>query len=494
MRRALLAVAALLIVRAAEAGTLTVTTPEGTTGIVTLHRWDAPDSDAPFGRIVVPGQVDLPDGSWGIAIGDNPYRFGPVAVTGAAAVQLSAFGVTVPRAAVAAPLGVFEESGGGLAATLAPPATTLLPPGRFTIRRDGGETTVPLTLAAGMLATEHWGALRFSGPLAGPVFLLAEDGIVQRLDDPSRPVALPSGSVRILTAPSARPQPVEVPSGAVLDVPAATLVVADMTPPGTPLRLADPATGESLAWWDAGMPVRLPLVATGGRVAVERAGDPLGTVDAGPDGAATIWLTPSGVLALPGLPDAVPVAPASEGPLLPGRPFEVTVLMPERVDLAVLLVPDPPAAPVALAPIPFAGGTGTAEIAIPAALAAGRYRIVVGATLSTGEVLTGRTAPLPVHVPIAAAPSGLALTGATLTSLHLAWAAPDPPAGVVGYNIYRNAVPRPVNGGVPVAGTAFDDIGLGAGRAVSYTVCGVDALGLEGPCSPPVEGRTLPPD
>jgi hypothetical protein len=300
--------------------------------------------------------------------------------------------------------------------------------------------------------------------------------------------------VLIVTAPSARPQPVEVAADAVLDVPAVTLVVSEMTPPGTPLRFADPATGESLAWWEAGMPARLPLAATSGPVAVERAGAALGAVDAGPDGAAMVWLTPAGVLALPGMPDAIPVTPASEGPLVPGHPFQITVVMPEQVELAVLLVPDPPAAPVALAPIPFSGGTGTAEIAISAALPASAYRIVVGATLSTGEILTGRTAPLPVHVPITGAPAGLALTDATRTSVRLAWTAPDPPAGVVGYNVYRNAVPRPVNGGVPVAGTAFDDIGLGAGRIVSYTVCGVDALGLEGPCSPPVEGRTLPPD
>ncbi|BFV56482.1 hypothetical protein KCMC57_up15860 [Kitasatospora sp. CMC57] len=92
-----------------------------------------------------------------------------------------------------------------------------------------------------------------------------------------------------------------------------------------------------------------------------------------------------------------------------------------------------------------------------------------------GPVDGGGTTGLP-------APTGLAVTGSTDTSVALSWSAVT---GAASYRIYRNGAVV----GAPSA-TAYTDTGLTSGTAYSYTVAAVDAAGTVGAASGAVTATT----
>lgn len=86
--------------------------------------------------------------------------------------------------------------------------------------------------------------------------------------------------------------------------------------------------------------------------------------------------------------------------------------------------------------------------------------------------------------PALPAPQNPAVTGATESSVALAWQAV---AGAAGYNVYRN------NGNItatPVQTVSYTDTGLAAGTSYAYRMRAVDAAGREGAASASVSGKT----
>jgi poly(3-hydroxybutyrate) depolymerase/chitodextrinase len=82
------------------------------------------------------------------------------------------------------------------------------------------------------------------------------------------------------------------------------------------------------------------------------------------------------------------------------------------------------------------------------------------------------------------APSDLKSTGATDTSISLAW---NSVSGAAGYNVYRMGIK--VNGGL-LTGTAYTDSGLLSGTSYSYTVRAATSTGATGAESAPVTAST----
>jgi poly(3-hydroxybutyrate) depolymerase len=82
------------------------------------------------------------------------------------------------------------------------------------------------------------------------------------------------------------------------------------------------------------------------------------------------------------------------------------------------------------------------------------------------------------------APSGVATSGATSSSMVIAWNAVS---GASGYNVYRGGTK--VNASL-VTGTSFTDTGLAAGTTYSWTVAALDAGNVEGAPSAPASGTT----
>jgi len=82
------------------------------------------------------------------------------------------------------------------------------------------------------------------------------------------------------------------------------------------------------------------------------------------------------------------------------------------------------------------------------------------------------------------APAGVATSGATASSMVIAWGAVS---GASGYNIYRNGTR--VNATL-VAGTSYTDSGLAPATTYSWTLRAVDANGAEGATSAPASGTT----
>ncbi|MGR4868019.1 fibronectin type III domain-containing protein [Variovorax sp. LARHSF232] len=83
------------------------------------------------------------------------------------------------------------------------------------------------------------------------------------------------------------------------------------------------------------------------------------------------------------------------------------------------------------------------------------------------------------------APTGVATSGATSSSMTLSWNAVS---GASGYNVYRNS--NKVNGAL-VTGTSYNDTGLAASTSYSWTVGAVDSASAEGALSTPATGTTL---
>lgn len=83
-----------------------------------------------------------------------------------------------------------------------------------------------------------------------------------------------------------------------------------------------------------------------------------------------------------------------------------------------------------------------------------------------------------------AAPTGVATSGATASSMVVAWAGIS---GAAGYHVYRNG--NRVTA-APVAATSYTDSGLAAATTYSWTVTAVDANGAESAASAPATGTT----
>ena len=82
------------------------------------------------------------------------------------------------------------------------------------------------------------------------------------------------------------------------------------------------------------------------------------------------------------------------------------------------------------------------------------------------------------------APTGVATSGATATSMVVSWGAVT---GANGYNVYRGGA---IANSALVTATNFTDAGLTAGTTYSWTVRAVDASGVEGATSSPATGTT----
>ena len=95
----------------------------------------------------------------------------------------------------------------------------------------------------------------------------------------------------------------------------------------------------------------------------------------------------------------------------------------------------------------------------------------------------GNTVP-PVTATLAA-PTGVATSGATTNSMVISWNAVT---GAASYNVYRGA--NKTNS-LPVSGATFNDTGLAAATAYSWTVKAVDSNSAEGAASTAASGTTL---
>ncbi len=82
------------------------------------------------------------------------------------------------------------------------------------------------------------------------------------------------------------------------------------------------------------------------------------------------------------------------------------------------------------------------------------------------------------------APTGVGTSGATDTSMTIAWNAVT---GAAGYNVFRNGAK--VNAAL-VASTSYVDTGLAPATTYSWTVAAVDSAGAQGAVSNPASGTT----
>lgn len=82
------------------------------------------------------------------------------------------------------------------------------------------------------------------------------------------------------------------------------------------------------------------------------------------------------------------------------------------------------------------------------------------------------------------APTGVATSGATNTTMNITWGAVT---GAASYNVFRNGNKVNATG---VTGTSYTDGGLTAGTTYTWTVAGVDANGVQGATSAGASGTT----
>jgi poly(3-hydroxybutyrate) depolymerase len=82
------------------------------------------------------------------------------------------------------------------------------------------------------------------------------------------------------------------------------------------------------------------------------------------------------------------------------------------------------------------------------------------------------------------APAGVGASGATDTSMVIAWSAVN---GAAGYNVYRGAARA---NGAAIGGTQYTDTGLSPATTYGWTVKSVDGHGAESPPSTPASGTT----
>ena len=106
----------------------------------------------------------------------------------------------------------------------------------------------------------------------------------------------------------------------------------------------------------------------------------------------------------------------------------------------------------------------------------------------SGIEIRGASAPACSAVP--SAPSGLAVTGTTASSISLGWSAVTPPANcsISSYTIYGGTSPNPTTVVGSVTGTSFTNTGLAASTTYYYAVAAVDTFGSS-PATP-ISGQT----
>ncbi len=83
-----------------------------------------------------------------------------------------------------------------------------------------------------------------------------------------------------------------------------------------------------------------------------------------------------------------------------------------------------------------------------------------------------------------AAPTGVATSGATTSTMNISW---NTVSGAASYNVYRAAIK--VNA-LPVTAATYTDTGLAPATAYSWTVRAVDSAGVEGAASAAANGTT----
>ena len=134
-----------------------------------------------------------------------------------------------------------------------------------------------------------------------------------------------------------------------------------------------------------------------------------------------------------------------------------------------------------------AAGSG-ASFSIGYALANGYYTgSVMASDAGTGQSSAPCVIPqfLVGPAPAIQPPAGLAVTGATASSIGLAWSAAS---GATGYNIYRNGAKVTAT---PVTATSYASTGLAASTTYSFQVSSVGAGAVESVLSNPVSGTTM---
>ncbi|WP_374668941.1 hypothetical protein [Ramlibacter sp.] len=82
------------------------------------------------------------------------------------------------------------------------------------------------------------------------------------------------------------------------------------------------------------------------------------------------------------------------------------------------------------------------------------------------------------------APTGVATSGATTTTMAITWGAVS---GAASYNVFRNGNKVNATG---VTGTSYTDTGLAAATTYTWTVAGVDGAGVQGAVSSGATGTT----
>src|SRR3989344_1466322 len=134
---------------------------------------------------------------------------------------------------------------------------------------------------------------------------------------------------------------------------------------------------------------------------------------------------------------------------------------------------------------------GTATVSISEGTGSGAVVANAAGMISFNE--TGSTTPPPTGDTTApTTPTGLAAGAVSSSQINLSWTASTDNVGVTGYNVYRNGTQI-----VSVAATSYNDTGLAASTAYSYTVSAYDAAGYASVQSASVsaitQGTTPPP-
>ena len=104
---------------------------------------------------------------------------------------------------------------------------------------------------------------------------------------------------------------------------------------------------------------------------------------------------------------------------------------------------------------------------------------VYGELVAGGGSTGGDTTP-------PSAPTNLAVTGVTSSTVSLSWTASTDNVGVTGYDVYRNSALA----GTTTTATTFTDTGLSASTAYNYSVVATDAAGNLSAASSTVTGTT----
>jgi poly(3-hydroxybutyrate) depolymerase len=133
-----------------------------------------------------------------------------------------------------------------------------------------------------------------------------------------------------------------------------------------------------------------------------------------------------------------------------------------------------------------AAGSG-ASFSIGYALADGYYTGSVTATdAGTGRTSSACAIPqfLVGAAPAILPPAGLAVSGASASSISLGWSAAS---GATGYNVYRNGAKVTAT---PVSATGFTNTGLAASTTYNFQVSSVGSGAVESALSNPVSGTT----